>query len=84
MQLMPCCTTKLWFSDQSLVTPEDIESHLEREAFIVPPVLAKSSLVEQPILRLIWSPAFKKLETAKNVFFGGYSFPVTDLAAFFV
>jgi len=33
---------KLWFSDQSLVTPEDIESHLDREAFIVSPVRSKS------------------------------------------
>ena len=68
---------KLWFSDQSLVTPA------RTRGFYCSPVLAKSSLGEQPIFILLWSLAFKKLETAKNVFFVGYSFPVTDLAAFF-
>lgn len=64
--------------------PEDIEPHLESDAFMVPPVLVKSSLVEQPILRLIWSLAYRKLEVAKKVVFVGYSFPVTDLASNFL
>ena len=48
---------------------------------MVPPVLSKSSLVEQPVLRLVWSQAFASLETAHEVTFIGYSFPTTDMAA---
>ena len=48
---------------------------------MVPPVLSKSSLVEQPVLRLVWSHAFAILETAHEVTFIGYSFPSTDMAA---
>ena len=48
---------------------------------MVPPVLSKSSLVEQPVLRLVWSHAFASLETAHEVTFIGYSFPPTDMAA---
>ena len=48
---------------------------------IVPPALSKSSLVEQPVLRLVWSLAFKVLESAHEVTFVGYSFPMADMAA---
>ena len=59
----------------------DLDSHhLEPEPVIVPPVLSKSSLVEQPVLRLVWSRAFTELATADQVTFIGYSFPVTDIA----
>ena len=54
--------------------------HLEPEPVIVPPVLSKSSLVEQPVLRLVWSRAFTELATAHEVTFIGYSFPTTDIA----
>ena len=54
--------------------------HLEPEPVIVPPVLSKSSLVEQPVLRLVWSRAFTELATADEVTFIGYSFPTTDIA----
>lgn len=64
--------------------PEDIVRHLELESFIVPPVLVKSSLVEQPILRLIWSLAYTALQEADQVTFVGYSLPVTDIAAGFL
>ena len=47
---------------------------------IVPPVLSKSGLVEQPVLRLVWSRAFTELATAHEVTFIGYSFPTTDIA----
>ena len=57
-----------------------IGSHLEREPVIVPPVLSKSGLVEQPVLRLVWSRAFTELATAHEVTFIGYSFPTTDIA----
>ena len=58
-----------------------IAGHLEPEPVMVPPVLSKSSLVEQPVLRLVWSHAFASLETAHEVTFIGYSFPTTDMAA---
>ena len=48
---------------------------------MVPPVLSKSSLVKQPVLRLVWSQAFASLERAHEVTFIGYSFPTTDMAA---
>ena len=58
-----------------------VDGHLEPEPVMVPPVLSKSGLVEQPVLRLVWSQAFEKLETAHEVTFVGYSFPTTDMAA---
>ena len=59
----------------------DLDSHhLEPEPVIVPPVLSKSSLVEQPVLRLVWSRAFNELASAHQVTFIGYSFPTTDIA----
>lgn len=61
-----------------------IESHLNPEPFIVPPILVKTTLVEQPILRLIWSLAYKILQEAESVFFLGYSLPITDIAAGFL
>jgi hypothetical protein len=61
-----------------------IELHLEADPFIVPPVLAKSALVEQPILRLIWALAHEAMRQAEQVVFVGYSLPRTDLAASFL
>ena len=58
-----------------------VGGHLEPEPVMLPPVLSKSSLVEQPVLRLVWSQAFASLETAHEVTFIGYSFPTTDMAA---
>ena len=59
----------------------DLDSHhLEPEPVIVPPVLSKASLVEQPVLRLVWSRAFTELASAHQVTFIGYSFPTTDIA----
>ena len=55
--------------------------HLEPEPVMVPPVLSKSGLVEQAVLRLVWSLAFARLEAAHEVTFIGYSFPATDMAA---
>ena len=48
---------------------------------MVPPVLSKSSLVEQPVLRLVCSQAFDRLATAREVTVIGCSFPTTDMAA---
>lgn len=61
-----------------------IEGHLNPEPFIVPPILIKPTLVEQPILRLLWSLAYKILQEADAVFFLGYSLPITDIAAGFL
>ena len=61
-----------------------IEQHLNSEPFIVPPVLVKSSLLEEPVLQFMWSLAYEELEKAERVIFVGYSFPVTDLAARFL
>ncbi len=68
------------WSDTSSNYPQ-VSDHLEPEPVMVPPVLSKSSLVEQPVLRLVWSHAFANLETAQEVTFIGYSFPTTDMAA---
>ena len=58
-----------------------VARHLEAEPVIVPPVLSKSDLVAQPVLRLVWSLAYEHLSTAEAVTFIGYSFPATDTAA---
>ena len=60
---------------------ELVERHLESKPMIAPPVLSKSSLVRQPLLRLVWTLAYEKLAKAHSVTFLGYSFPVTDIAA---
>ena len=69
--------------DWSNVSPGNLQisNHLEPEPVIVPPVLSKSSLVEQPVLRLVWSQAFTSLAKAHEVTFIGYSLPPTDIAA---
>lgn len=59
---------------------ETLERHLEPDPFIVPPVLMKSAIVEEPVLRLIWNRAFRALQEAEKVTFVGYSFPLTDIA----
>ena len=58
-----------------------VSRHLEPEPVIVPPVLSKSGLVAQPVLRLVWTLAFERLSTADKVTFIGYSFPPTDMAS---
>jgi hypothetical protein len=63
------------WKDPLVGAPPDGTEHLEPEPFIVPPVLAKPDLVEQPILRYIWSKAYDVLTTAEQVIFLGYSFP---------
>ena len=65
-------------------TIQQINIHLESEPFIVPPVLMKSSLVEQPIIRLLWEIAYDSLRLAKEITFIGYSLPITDIAATFL
>jgi len=73
-----------WY-DASIVSgglgAEAIERFLEADPFFVPPILTKSSLAEEPLLRFLWSCAFDVLAQARHVVFVGYSLPVTDMAA---
>jgi len=62
----------------------DILLHLEPDPFIVPPVLVKTAIVQQPILRVIWTLAYQTLSQAEEVSFIGYSLPITDIAASFL
>jgi len=82
-----------WLTGKGIAQPDPAGSdlgrgaiplHLEPEPFIVPPVLVKSALVEQPILRAVWSLAYQALSRAEQVVFVGYSLPSTDLAATFL
>ena len=68
-------------TDLEPLAKEQVEDHLESEPFIVPPILVKSSLVEQPILRRLWFFAHRELSQAEQVIFIGYSLPITDIAA---
>jgi hypothetical protein len=63
---------------------KQIEPFLEPEPFMVPPVLTKAELIEQPILRLTWSLAIDALKKSERIVFIGYSLPVTDIAASFL
>ncbi|HEX9897034.1 MAG TPA: hypothetical protein VGA85_05180 [Dehalococcoidales bacterium] len=60
---------------------EKIPSHIATNPFLIPPVLVKGELTEQPIIRLIWSSAYTALKQADKVTFIGYSLPITDIAA---
>lgn len=66
--------------EHTALTNEAISLHIEPEPFLVPPVLLKSAIVEQPILRLVWYQAYKALFEATQVTFIGYSLPITDIA----
>jgi hypothetical protein len=61
-----------------------VAQFFEKEPLLVPPVLTKTDLVDQPILRLLWSLALNALKRAKRVAFIGYSLPLTDIAASFL
>jgi hypothetical protein len=75
-----------WFQHHvsSKIPLDHVEPFLEDEPFLVPPVLTKTDLVEQPILRLVWTLAVKALARARRVVFIGYSLPITDIAAGFL
>lgn len=75
-----------WFKyyDGQKVPLADLEPLLEPDPFFVPPVLTKTELVDQPILRRVWSEAVRALQAAERVVFIGYSLPVTDIAAGFL
>jgi hypothetical protein len=61
-----------------------LEQHLDATPVIVPPILTKSELKEQPLLRLLWSLAYEAIKNAEELIFVGYSLPMTDIAAAFL
>ena len=69
------------FDDPRLLNVNDVEQHLENIPVIIPPVLSKSGLISQPILRLVWRHALQRLVEADEVIFIGYSLPDNDSAA---
>jgi hypothetical protein len=70
-----------WWRNPSALTESEFAKYLEPEPFMVPPVLAKAELVQEPLLRFLWSEAYRVLEEAEQVTFVGYSLPLTDIAA---
>ena len=76
-----------WFkSDADAYTPpqEMVARHFEPDPFIIPPVLDKTALSNEPVLQVVWSLAKKALEKASHIYFAGYSMPVTDMAVSFL
>ena len=63
---------------------EEISGHLEKDPFIIPPVLDKSAIMGQPVFKLIWRLAYKALTAAQHIVFLGYSMPATDIASGFL
>jgi len=58
-----------------------IDAEFERTPFIVPPLLDKTALLENPVLNVIWTRAASYVQRARRLVFIGYSFPPTDFAA---
>lgn len=76
-----------WCSDQRLDPRTDKEligRHLENDPFLVPPVLDKTALGNEPVIRTTWALAKERLALASRVYFVGYSMPMTDLAGTFL
>lgn len=69
---------------EKIITQADLDAHLEKKPFIVAPVLDKSEINDQSILKFIWSATYKALLEAEEVVFIGYSLPKTDIAAKFL
>lgn len=76
-----------WFTasaEVSIPAQETIARHFEPDPFIIPPVLDKTALSNEPVLQVVWSLAKDALSKASQVYFVGYSMPLTDLAASFL
>lgn len=76
-----------WFTadaEVSIPAQETIARHFEPDPFIIPPVLDKTALSNEPVLQVVWSLAKDALSRASQVYFVGYSMPLTDLAASFL
>ena len=63
---------------------DSLEVRTENEPVIVPPILAKADLLDEPLLRLLWGRAHKCLCKAERVVFIGYAMSETDVAAKFL
>jgi hypothetical protein len=73
-----------WSYGPGLIDLASLEPLLEEQPILIPPVLTKDGLVNEPVLRIVWSSARSVLREATNVVFIGYSLPVTDIAASFL
>jgi hypothetical protein len=76
-----------WFTtdpEEFLPAQEMVARHFEPDPFIIPPVLDKTALSNEPILQVVWSLAKDAISRASHVYFVGYSMPVTDMAASFL
>ncbi len=82
------CHDQNWYPPISEVLPaperELVVRHLEPDPFLIPPVLDKSTLANEPVLQVVWSQAKDALSSVRQIYFVGYSMPVTDLAASFL
>lgn len=61
-----------------------VTAEFESAPFIIPPILDKTALVDQPLLNVIWCRAERLIREADRIFFVGYSFPPTDFYAEFL
>jgi hypothetical protein len=59
----------------------NFETYLEPDPILIPPVLNKEGIRREPWVRNVWSEAYNALEGAKELYFLGYSFPLTDFAS---
>ena len=57
---------------------QTLEPFLEKDAMIIPPILTKVELGEQPVLRLTWTNAIDALEESTRVVFLERLARVTD------
>ncbi|MDP9236002.1 MAG: hypothetical protein M3P30_01155 [Chloroflexota bacterium] len=73
-----------WSTQMTFNEEHYVSFHIAPDQFIVPPILAKSGVSAQPVLRLVWWLAFRALSEARRVVFVGYSMPATDIAAKFL
>ena len=76
-----------WFTrdpEASIPAQETVARHFEPDPFIIPPVLDKTALSNEPVLQVVWSLAKDAISRASRVYFVGYSMPVTDMAASFL
>lgn len=58
-----------------------IKRQLNAEPLIIPPLMVKEAINQDPIIRVVWTLASKVLKEADQITFIGYSMPVSDIAA---
>jgi hypothetical protein len=72
---------KWTYSNPSAESFKRIDRHLDPLQALILPVLFKSAITQDPVFRLVWTQAYEELNNATHVYFIGYSFPATDIAA---